>query len=49
VDESRRHITLLKAVPTAFGAERSFNATGAVGALITFTDKQQALIKIGIP
>ncbi len=40
---------LLKAVPTAFTAARSFNANSAVAVQITFTDKSQALLKIGIP
>ena len=40
---------LLKPVPTAFSAQRSFNNSGTVGALVTFTNKKQALFKIGLP
>lgn len=41
--------TLLKAVPTAFAAARSFNNANTVAALVSFTDKTQALVAIGIP
>ncbi len=41
--------TLLKAVPTAFTAARSFNNADSVAALVSFTDKTQALVAIGIP
>jgi hypothetical protein len=40
---------LLKPVPTAFSAQRSFNNSATVGALVTFTNKKQALFKIGLP
>ena len=44
-----KSFTLLKAVSTAHSAARSFNSTGSVAVLVNFTDKKQALIKIGIP
>jgi len=40
---------LLKALPTVFTAARSFNNAGAVAVQVTFTDKTQALLKIGLP
>jgi hypothetical protein len=48
-DQVVSKITLLNTVSTAFAAARSFNATGTIAALVTFTDKTQALLKIGIP
>jgi hypothetical protein len=44
-----KSIALLDAPRTAFGTTRSFNATGSVAVLATFTDKSQALLRIDIP
>jgi hypothetical protein len=41
--------TLLNALPGSFGATRSFNATGSVALLATFTNKTQALLRIDLP
>ncbi len=40
---------LLDALPGSFGSRRSYNATGSVAVLATFTDKTQALLRIDIP
>ncbi len=40
---------VLNAVPTAFGATRSFNTAGSIGVLVNFTNKTKAVIAIGIP
>lgn len=42
-------ITLLNAVPGAFGAARSYNSAGAVALLATFADKTQTLLRVDIP
>ena len=42
-------MTLLGAVPGAFGATRSFNATGSIAVLATFADKTQSLLRVDIP
>ena len=42
-------MSLLNAVPGGLGATRSFNASGSVSLLATFTDKSQSLIRIDIP
>ena len=42
-------MTLLNAVPGAFGATRSFNATGSIALLATFADKTQALLRVDLP
>jgi hypothetical protein len=42
-------ITLLKAVPKAFGAARSFNGTGSVVVALTFTNRKSALLELAIP
>jgi hypothetical protein len=44
-----RRFVLLNSVPGAFSANRSFNGAGGVTAMVTFTDKTQALVLIGIP
>jgi hypothetical protein len=42
-------MTLLGAVPSAVGTTRSFNATGSIALLATFSDKTQALVRIEVP
>ena len=42
-------MNLLTAVPGAFGATRSFNATGSIAVLATFADKTQSLLRVDIP
>ena len=42
-------LTLLTAPTGVFGTTRSFNATGAIAVLATFSDKSQALLRIDIP
>jgi hypothetical protein len=44
-----KKFTLLKTVPYAFAAARSFNSDGTIAALVNFTDGKQALIAIGLP
>jgi len=44
-----KSFTLLKPVPAAFAAARSVNSTGAVAALVSFTDGKQALVRLGLP
>lgn len=48
-EETVASFLMLKAVPTAFSAARSFNATGSVALSVTFTDHSQALVEMGIP
>ena len=43
------NLTLLNAVPGAFGATRSFNATGSLALTATFADQTQALVRVDIP
>ena len=43
------NLTLLGAVPGAFGATRSFNATGSIAVLATVADKTQSLLRVDIP
>lgn len=43
------NITLLKAVPGAFAAPRSFNAKGGVVMLVNFTDLHTGLLEIEVP
>ncbi len=40
---------LLNAPPGAFGARRSYNSTGSVAVLATFTDKTQAVLRLDVP
>jgi hypothetical protein len=42
-------ITLLKAVPQAFVAQRSYNDRGGVIMLVKFTNKSTAVLEIGLP
>ncbi len=42
-------ITLLNTVRTATSAARSFNGAGSIAVLLNFTNKTEALVKIGIP
>jgi cyclophilin family peptidyl-prolyl cis-trans isomerase len=42
-------LTLLNAVGGAFGATRSFNATGSVALLATLADRSQVLVRVEIP
>lgn len=44
-----KSFTLLKAVSGASTAARSYNNTGSVAALVSFTDGKQALVKLGLP
>ena len=43
------NLTLLNAVPGAYGAARSYNATGSVALLATFADKSQTLVRVDLP
>ena len=40
---------LLDALPGSFGSRRSYNATGSVAVLATFTDKTQAILRLKCP
>jgi cyclophilin family peptidyl-prolyl cis-trans isomerase len=42
-------ISLLNALPGSFGARRSYNATGGVAVLATFSDRTQALLRLIVP
>jgi len=42
-------MTLLNALPGSFGVRRSYNTTGSIAVLATFTDKTQALLRADIP
>lgn len=42
-------IALFDSLPGSFGARRSYNATGSIAVLATFTDTTQALLRIDIP
>lgn len=42
-------MTLLNALPGSFGVRRSYNTTGSLAVLATFTDKTQALLRADIP
>lgn len=42
-------LTLLTSPAGVFGATRSFNATGSVAVLVTFTDKAQAILRLDLP
>ena len=41
--------TLLNALPGSFGARRSYNGTGSVAVLATFSDRTKALLRIDLP
>ncbi len=41
--------TLLNALPGSFGARRSYNATGSLAVLATFSDRSQALLRVDVP
>ncbi len=49
VSKTVARMTLLQALPGAFGATRSVNENGGVVVLVGFTDKTQAVITLGIP
>jgi cyclophilin family peptidyl-prolyl cis-trans isomerase len=42
-------LTLLNAVPGAFGTTRSFNTTASIALAATFADKTQALLRVDVP
>ncbi len=42
-------LSLLQALPGSFGAARSYNATGSITLLVTFTDRTQGIVNLGIP
>jgi hypothetical protein len=44
-----KKFVVLNSVAGAYSASRTFNATGGVVALVSFTDKTQALVYVGIP
>jgi hypothetical protein len=44
-----RGFGLLRATSPVFGATRSFNATGSIAALVTFTDSTQSLVRFDLP
>jgi hypothetical protein len=44
-----KKFTLLNSVAGALNASRTFNSLGDVTALVGFTDKTQAIIRVGIP
>ncbi len=48
-DYTVKKFTLLTSVPGAFSATRSFNNAGGVTAFVSFANRPQALIFIGIP
>lgn len=41
--------TLLNALPGSFGARRSYNGTGSVAVLATFSDRTKSLLRIDVP
>lgn len=42
-------LSLLNSAAGVFGTTRSFNRTGSIAALVTFTDKTQALVRFDLP
>jgi hypothetical protein len=49
VTKKLANFKLLDALPGSFGSRRSYNSTGSVAVLATFTDKTQALLRVDIP
>jgi peptidyl-prolyl cis-trans isomerase A (cyclophilin A) len=43
------NISLLGAAPGAYGVARSYNATGSIALLATFSDGTQALLRVDVP
>ena len=41
--------TVLNSLPGSFGAQRSYNSTGAVAVQATFTDRSQAILRLDVP
>jgi hypothetical protein len=48
-DTSVKKFVLLNSLAGCFSASRSFNANGGVAALVSFANKTQALVYIGVP
>ena len=48
-DQTVKKFVLLNSLPGCFSANRSFNGVGGVAALVSFTDKTQAVVYVGIP
>jgi hypothetical protein len=44
-----KKFVLLNSLPTCMTTSRSFNGNGGVVALVSFTDKKQALVYVGVP
>jgi hypothetical protein len=44
-----RGFSLLRSSSYVFGATRSFNGTGSVAAIVTFTDGTQSLVRFDVP
>ena len=40
---------LLNSLPGSFGAQRSYNSTGAVAVQVTFSDRSQAIARLDVP
>jgi len=49
VTKKLANFTLLDALPGSFGSRRSYNSSGSVAVLATFTDKTQALLRVDVP
>ncbi len=48
-DQTVKKFVLLNSLPGCFSANRSFNGAGGVAALVSFTDKTNAVVYVGIP
>jgi hypothetical protein len=48
-DQTVKKFVLLNSLPGCFSANRSFNAAGGIAALVSFTDKTNAVVYVGIP
>lgn len=48
-DETVATITLLQSLPGSFATGRSYNAKGGITALLTFTDKNSAIVILPVP
>jgi len=48
-DQTVKKFVLLNSLPGCFSANRSFNGAGGVAALVSFTDKTNAVVYVGVP